>query len=159
MMWGTRPCERRQGPCLCFGEIVVIVAQIMGDRAMTLRAVRVLFVIAGLYDFIIGLTFLFFGSELFDSAGVPQPKHWAYIQFGSLMLMVFGTMFLTIAVNPHQNRNLIPFGMLLKLSYTSLCGYYWMTTDCPTLFKPFAVIDGAMLVLFYVAYRKLPSLA
>jgi hypothetical protein len=29
---------------------------------MTLSMVRLLFVIAGLYDFVIGLTFLFFGA-------------------------------------------------------------------------------------------------
>ena len=125
---------------------------------MTISTVRLLFVIAGLYDFIIGLTFLLFGSQLFDSAGVPQPNHWAYIQFGALMLMIFGTMFLAIAANPQANRNLIPYGILLKISYTVLCGYYWITTDCPTLFKPFAVIDAVMLVLFYVAYQKLPAL-
>ena len=44
---------------------------------MTLSMVRLLFVIAGLYDFVIGLTFLFFGAQLFDAAGVPQPMHWA----------------------------------------------------------------------------------
>ena len=125
---------------------------------MTLPAIRLLFLIAGVYDFVIGLTFLFFGSPLFESAGVPQPNHWAYIQFGSLMLMIFGAMLLAIAASPHANRNLIPYGILLKLSYTALCGYYWITTDCPTLFKPFAVIDAVMLVLFYLAYRKLPAL-
>src|SRR5436190_1091802 len=101
-----------------------------------------------------GQTFLFFGPRLFDSAGVPQPNHWAYIQFGALILVVFGLMFFAVARDPVSNRNLIPFGMLLKLSYTGLVAYYWITTDCPLLFKPFAVIDGAMLVLFLLAYRK-----
>jgi hypothetical protein len=87
---------------------------------MTLSMVRLLFVIAGLYDFVIGLTFLFFGAQLFDAAGVPQPKHWAYIQFGSLLLMIFGTMFLAIACDPAGKRNLIPYGMMLKLSYARL---------------------------------------
>jgi hypothetical protein len=110
--------------------------------------------IAGLYDFGIGLVFLLFGSQLFDSAGVPQPNHWGYIQFGSLLLVVFGTMFFAVAYDPVANRNLIPYGMLLKLSYTGLVTYYWVTTDCPMLFKPFAVIDGVMFVLFFLAYRK-----
>src|SRR5205085_11264266 len=102
-------------------------------------------------------TFLFFGPQLFDSAGVPQPNHWGYIQFGSLMLVVFGTMFFAVAYDPVVNRNLIPYGMLLKLSYTGLVTYYWVTTDCPLLFKPFAVIDGLMFVLFFLAYVKRPG--
>jgi hypothetical protein len=124
---------------------------------MTLATVRLLFVIAGLYDFVIGLTFLFFGSQLFESAGVPQPKHWAYIQFGSLMLMIFGTMFLAIAYDPVGKRNLIPYGLLLKLSYVGLATYWWMATDIPMLFKPFAVIDTVMFVLFWMAYTRKPA--
>lgn len=126
---------------------------------MSIPVIRILFAIAGAYDFIIGSAFLFSGVRLFDATGVPQPDHWAYIQFGSLMLMIFGTMFVTIALNPQTNRNLIPYGMLLKLAYVGLCSYYWFTTDCPTLFKPFAVIDLIMLVLFYLAFVKLPTLS
>jgi hypothetical protein len=121
---------------------------------MSLPTVRLIFLVAGLYDFIIGLTFLFFGPQLFDAAGVPQPNHWAYIQFGALLLIVFGIMFLAVARDPVGNRNLMPFGMLLKLSYTGLVAYYWATTDCPMLFKPFAVIDAVMFVLFLLAYAK-----
>ena len=126
---------------------------------MTLPTIRLLFIAAGLYDFIIGLTFLFFGPQLFDAASVPQPNHWAYIQFGSLMLMVFGTMFFAVAFDPVANRNLMPYGMLLKLSYTGLAAYYWINIDCPFLFKPFAVIDAVMFVLFLIAYRGGPRRA
>ena len=120
---------------------------------MKLSHVRLLFAIAGLYDLIIGLVFLLFGSQRFDAAGVPQPDHWAYIQFGALLLMIFGLMF-TGARDPVANRNLIPFGMLLKLSYMGLGTYYWIRTGCPLLFKPFVVIDAVMFVLFLLAYRK-----
>jgi hypothetical protein len=121
---------------------------------MALSVVRLLFVIAGLYDFLIGLAFLCLGPQLFDATGVPQPNHWGYIQFGSLLLVIFGTMFFAVAYDPVANRNLIPFGMLLKLSYTGLVTYYWVTMDCPLLFKPFAIIDAVMFVLFFLAYRQ-----
>src|SRR2546427_10944722 len=117
---------------------------------MTLSTVRVVFVIAGLYDFLIGAAFLFFGPQLFEATGVPQPNHWGYVQFGALLLVIFGTMFFAVAYDPVANRNLIPFGMLLKLCYTGLVAYYWFTTDCPTLFKPFAIVDAFMFVLFLV---------
>jgi hypothetical protein len=121
---------------------------------MTLSTVRLLFTVAGLYDFLIGLAFLFFGPRIFDITGVPQPNHWGYIQFGSLMLIIFGTMFFAVARDPAANHNLIFYGMLLKLGYTGLVAYYWVTTDCPMLFKPFAIIDAAMFVLFLLAYSK-----
>ena len=90
---------------------------------MALLLARFGFVIAGLYDFVIGLVFLFAGASIFKAAGVPAPNHWAYSQFASLLLLVFGTMFFAIAADPIANRNLIPFGMLLKLSYTGLVAY------------------------------------
>lgn len=117
---------------------------------MSFANVRLLFTVAGLYDLLIGLAFLFFGPQLFDATGVPPPNHWAYIQFGSLLLVIFGLMFFAIARDPAANRNLIPFGMLLKLSYTGLVAYYW--AESPMLFKPFAIIDGAMFLLFLLAY-------
>ncbi len=124
---------------------------------MPISTIRLLFVIAGVYDFGIGLVFLILGPQLFDSTGVPQPNHWGYIQFGSLMVAVFGTMFFAVAYDPVANRNLIPYGMLLKLSYTGLVTYYWVTTGCPLLFKPFAIIDALMFVLFLLAYCKRPA--
>src|SRR5262249_33252508 len=121
---------------------------------MTPSWIRGLFAFAGLYDFVIGVVFLFFGPELFDATGVPHPNHWGYIQFGALMLVVFGIMCFTVAYDAVANRNLMLFGMLLKISYTGLVAYYWAKTDLPMLFKPFAFIDAVMFVLFLVAYSK-----
>ena len=121
---------------------------------MTLFWIRLLFAICGLYDFLIGLAFLSFGPQIFDAAGIPPPNHWGYIQFAALLLMVFGVLFFAVAYQPNANRNLLPFGMLLKLSYVGLVAYYWVTTDVPLLFKPFAVIDAAMLVFFLLVYSK-----
>jgi hypothetical protein len=125
------------------------------EARVKLAQIRLLFTVAGLYDLIIGTVFLFAGPRLFDWASVPQPNHWAYLHFGSLMLMIFGVMFLVVAREPHGQRNLIPYGMMLKLSYTGLTGYYWATFNCPTLFKPFAIIDAVMFILFFLAYRSL----
>lgn len=124
---------------------------------MPLPWVRILFAVAGVYDFVIGAAFIGFGPQLFDTSGVPQPNHWGYIQFGALMLIIFGVMFFAVARDPQANRNLIPYGMLLKISYTGLVAYYCTTTDLPLLFKPFAIIDALMLLLFLVAYRSLTA--
>ena len=119
---------------------------------MNSGGIRLLFAIAAIYDFAIGITFLTNGPQLFESTGVPQPNHWAYIYFGSLLLMIFGLMFAAVALNPRGNRNLIPYGILLKISYASLVGYYWAIGPVPWLFKPFFFIDLVMLFLFVLAY-------
>lgn len=114
--------------------------------------IRLLFAISALYDFVIGIAFLARGSQLFESTNVPQPNHWGYIQFGAILLMIFGVMFAAVALNPRGNRNLIPYGILLKVCYVGLVGYYWLNGGVPWLFKPFLFIDLVMLVLFVVAY-------
>ncbi len=119
---------------------------------MTKSTISLLYYVAGIYDFVIGAVFLFFGTQLFDWATIPYPNHWGYVQFCSLMLMVFGSMFLAIGRDPVGNRNLMPFGMLLKISYVGIVSFYWLTTGCPFLFKPFVAIDFVMLVLFVIAY-------
>lgn len=125
---------------------------------MSLSLIRGTFLIAGLYDLIIGLAFCFQGRQIFEQAGVPLPDQWAYLYFGCFMLMIFGVMFFAVAYDPIANRNLMPFGMLLKLSYVGMVGYYWFVLDyCATLFKPFAVIDAVMLVLFVAAYVARPA--
>ena len=124
---------------------------------MSRSALRSLFGMAGVYDFIIGLVFLGFGPRLFAAAGLTQPNHWGYIQFAALLLMIFATMFVAVARDPIANRNLIPYGMLLKAAYVGIVAFYWAAGDCPWLFKPFAVIDGIMLGLFGLALRGTAS--
>ncbi len=69
--------------------------------------------------------------------------------------MVFGLMFAAIARRPRENRNLIPYGILLKVSYCGVAGYHWLVTGIPALWKPIVVIDLVFLVLFLLAYRSL----
>ena len=126
---------------------------------MTFTAVRIVFAVAGIYDLLIGLAFLFAGPQIFAKAEVPPPNHWGYLQFCAILLIIFGIMFFAVAQHPVLNRNLMLYGILLKLSYVGLVCFYWATSGCPTLFKPFAVIDAVMLVLFVLAYMKRPASA
>lgn len=124
---------------------------------MSLATQKLLFLGAGLYDLLIGLVFLCCGAALLDWAGIPQPNHMGYLQFAALQLLIFGAMFLAVSRDPVGQRNLIPYGMLLKVSYVGLTCFYWVQGECPLLFQPFAGIDAVMLVLFWRAYSGSPS--
>jgi hypothetical protein len=117
--------------------------------------ITLLFVIAALYDGILGLFFLFFGNRIFGWFGVTPPNHIGYVQFPAALLIVFGLMFLSIARSPEANRNLIPFGILLKVSFCSVVFLHWFTGGIPGMWKPFAIIDLVFLVLFVWAYVSL----
>ena len=122
------------------------------------RPVTALFVVAALYDGALGLVFLFMPGLVYQWGNVTPPNHWAYVQFPACLLIVFGLMFAAIASDPIRNRNMIVYGILLKLSYCGLAAWYWFTAGIPGLWKPFAVIDLAMAVLFFASYRALVRL-
>lgn len=117
--------------------------------------IRVLFVIAAAYDGILGITFLLIPARVFAYFAVTPPNHLGYVNFPAALLVVFALMFLAVARKPFENRNLIPYGILLKVSYCGVAFAYWFTQDVPGMWKPFAVFDVAFGVLFYLAYRGL----
>jgi hypothetical protein len=114
--------------------------------------IAALFVIAALYDGLLGILFLFAGAAVFQWFQITPPNHFGYVQFPAALLIVFALMFLAIARDPPGNRKLIPYGMLLKVSYCSVVFFHWFTAGIPGMWKPFAVIDLVFLLLFAWAY-------
>ena len=121
----------------------------------SIAGVRTLFAIASLYDGVFGLAFLFAGPAVFERFGVQPPNHWGYVQFPAALLVVFALMFLAVAVRPFQNRNLIPYGILLKVSYVGTVLWHWNQGGLPGMWKPFAIIDLVFILAFALAYRAL----
>jgi len=116
-----------------------------------------LFAIAAVFDGILGIIGLFWTPWLFRTFGVTPPNHVGYTQFPAALLIVFALMFVAVARNPPANRNLILYGMLLKISYCGVVFYHWLGEGLPAMWKPFAVIDLVFLLLFARAYTQLRS--
>jgi hypothetical protein len=122
---------------------------------MSLFQIRLIFVIAAVFDFLFVLGILVAGATILQWAGISVPDHWGPIQFGSLLLMIFGLMFAAVAFDPVSQRNLIRYGLLMKLNFCGLVAYYWMTSEVPILFRICAIADAILYVLFLVSYLKL----
>ena len=118
---------------------------------------RWLFFIAALYDGIIGLAFVFFWPRLFANFGITPPNHGGYVQFPALLLIIFALMFLRIARDPDANRNLIDYGMGLKVAYSGIAFRYELTTGIPSMWVWFAWFDVAFLILFIIARGSIRS--
>ena len=121
----------------------------------SLMPIRAFFIIACLYDGILGVAFLAAGPSLFAAFTVEPPNHWGYVQFPALLLVVFAIMFAVIAADPRGQRNLIPYGIFLKLSYIAVVSGHWLSTGVPAMWKPFVVADGLFAVLLLWAYLAL----
>ncbi len=112
-----------------------------------------LFIVAAIYDDILGAAFLLFPTRLFAWFDVPPPNHIGYAQFPAALLLVFGLMYAAVAINPVKNRNLIPYGILLKVSYCGVVLFHWLGSDVPGIWKPFVFADLVFLALFVWAWK------
>ena len=119
------------------------------------QGISSLFIVAAIYDGVLGGAFLFASGNLFDWFGVTPPNHQGYVQFSAALLIVFAAMFISIARDPIRNRSLIPYGIMLKLSYCGVVFFHWLTADIPNMWKPFCIADLVFLVLFAWAWTAI----
>ncbi|HVU32955.1 MAG TPA: hypothetical protein VHE61_05950 [Opitutaceae bacterium] len=114
----------------------------------SLTTVRVLYVIASAYDALLGFAFLVAAPAIFAATGITPPNHWGYIHFAAGILVIFGMMFLMIALRPVENRNLVVYGVLLKICYVATVCWHWYAGGIPDLWKYFALADALFAVAF-----------
>ncbi len=126
---------------------------------MSMRPIRVLFLVAALYDGILGIAFLIAAPALFEWVGITPPNHFGYVHFPAALLIVFALMFLAIARSPVANLSLVPYGILLKVSYCAVAFFHWFAAGIPLIWKPFAIADLVFLALFFWAYSVLKKQA
>ena len=115
---------------------------------MNVMLVRALFLVAAIYDGVLGLIFLFkpgFAFELFE---VIPPNHFGYVQFSAILLLIFAAMFLRVARDPMANRFIMLYGVALKAGYSGLVFYYILMTGVPAMWVPWAWADLVFLILF-----------
>jgi len=119
------------------------------------RFTSIVFATSGVYDALLGLVFLLAPAAMYDHFHVTPPNHWGYVRFGAAILIIFGLMFFQVAFKPAANRNLIPYGFLLKVAYAGTVFAYWLTQGLPDMWKPFAFCDAIFAVLFAWAWVRL----
>ena len=105
---------------------------------MNVTLVRGLFLVAAIYDGVLGLIFLFQPGLAFELFEVVPPNHFGYVQFSAILLIIFAAMFLRVAREPMANRFLMLYGVALKAGYSGLVFYYLFTTGVPEMWVPWA---------------------
>ncbi len=122
---------------------------------MNKTMLKTFYVIAGLYDGVLGIAFLLFPAAIFTMYAVEPPNHMAYVQFPALLVMIFGAMFFRIAMDPVRNRELSLYGCALKVSYCSMVFWYQATSTIPSMWVPWAWVDLVFLAIFIFTWRSL----
>ena len=121
-----------------------------------------LFLVAAIYDLILGLVFTFIPKSAFNLIGIPDkaPDFVGYLSLIGAYLLIIGIAYILIyRGNLKKNIDLILIGLLYKFAYCSIVFYYFMIGDLPHIIflVLFGFIDLIMLILMiecYVTVRR-----
>jgi hypothetical protein len=115
---------------------------------------RTFFLVAGVYDVLLGLAFLLAGETILTAVGMTLPPHIAYIQLAAIFVAVQGLSYLLAYRDAWSNLGIIWVGVVYKASYATLAVYYLVTGQLPSIFfVPWAICDVAFMVGFLVFLR------
>lgn len=121
---------------------------------MTSKWIKITFGASALYDGLLGIVFLFFGSMSLDLCGIEKPYNMGFLHFPAMLLILFSLMYWRLATNPVKYRILIPYGIGLKISYASVAFYHWFADSVPTAWLALAWIDVLFIILFFVIWKE-----
>jgi hypothetical protein len=121
------------------------------------NAIKAVFTVAAVYDFVLGAVFGLFYRPIYQYAGSVLPNHPGYVQLPALLIMTFGVGFWMVAANPERNAAIIPLGILMKASFCLVVFGHLLFGRSIPFYIPFAVIDLIFAVLFLAAYRSVQT--
>ncbi|HEX4064551.1 MAG TPA: hypothetical protein VHZ09_00900 [Acidobacteriaceae bacterium] len=122
---------------------------------MSVLPVKILLILCGLFDGVVGLVFAVMPATLFRVAHVTPPNHFGYVQFPALLLVIFAIMFFRAAADPVLHREILLYGVALKASYAGLVFWYQFHGGVPVLWIPWAWADAIFLVLLLMGWSAM----
>jgi uncharacterized membrane protein HdeD (DUF308 family) len=112
---------------------------------------RSLFLIAAVYDVVLGIPFTFFPARAFDALGIREklPAFGGYLTLLGAFVLVIGVAYFLISRGDlRRNVDLILIGTLYKLAYSATAFYYWSQGNLPHI--AFAALFGVADAIFFV---------
>jgi len=110
---------------------------------------RTLFLVAALYDLILGAVFVVAGESILTAIGMTLPPHIAYIQLAAVFIFVQGLSYWFVYRDPFANLGIVRVGVAYKAAYSGLVLYYLVIGRLPSaFFIPWAIVDLLFLVGF-----------
>ncbi len=117
------------------------------------------FLIAGLYNIIVGLSFFFFYGAIYSWFSITLPENIAYIHLSAAFIVVQGIMYYLVSRNPEENLDMVKVGVAYKITYIGLVLYYWIINMLPhPMFLSFGVFDSIFLAFFLIFLKDYDSL-
>jgi len=112
------------------------------------RYYRGLFLVAAIYDGVLGIAFTFFYQPVFELLDVTPPESGYIPLLGAFLFVIGVAYFLIYRGDLSRNRDMIFVGTLYKLAYSSVVFVYWAIGDVPHVL--FAALFGIADMVFFV---------
>ena len=120
------------------------------------RFFRGVFLVAAVYDLVLGVVFLFLYPWAYAALGIPSPTEPAYLQLAAAFVLVQGIMYVLVYRNLEGNRDLILVGAIYKAAYAAISLFHLGLGDLPhPTFALFGVLDLGFLALFVMCLRAM----
>jgi len=118
------------------------------------KAYQNLFLIAALYDFVLGIAFFFFLPFFFEEIyNIAAPIYPSFYQGGAAFVFVMGVGFYFVYRNMYRNVDIVKIGITFKSVYTALAFYYVFIENMPWVFSIFGFLDIVFIVFFVLFLR------
>jgi len=117
---------------------------------------KTLYLTAALYDFILGVAFLFFYKQIFNITGMNIPENPAYLTFCAFLIALFGVLLFMIYLDLNNSKKLVIYAIMIKFAYVGTVLYYYLLVGksfVDTPFLIFAVFDFIFAILFIESLR------
>lgn len=110
---------------------------------------RGLFLVAALYDLVLGAAFLLLYPPIYGILGIPLPTEPAYLQASAAFVLVQGIMYLLVYRNMMRNVDLVLVGAIYKGAYALVAFYNGAMGTLPhPIFLVFGALDVVFLIFF-----------
>jgi len=115
-----------------------------------------LFLVAAIYDFVLGILFFFFYEPIYAYFNITLPVYPMYLQMAAAFVIAMGVGYYFVYTNLYRNIDLVKLGVVYKLAYSGVTTYFYFTNLANIVFFWFAIIDAIFLVLFvwFLVYAK-----
>lgn len=115
----------------------------------TLSFFKTFFLVAALYDVVLGAVFFFFYGPIFGLLNVVLPNNTSYLHLTAAFVFVQGIGYWFVYRNMLRNVDLVKLGVIYKGIYSLVAVYYLAIGELPdAIFAWFAVLDVLFLLGF-----------
>lgn len=110
---------------------------------------RPFFLVAALYDIVLGAAFFLLYGPLFEWMGVELPPNTSYIHLTAAFVLTQGLGYWFVYQDPLANRGIVKLGVVYKFIFSALALYYLAIDQ---LIHPVFLVFGVLDVLFLIGF-------